>query len=95
MTVEAKKKNKQLFEVKIDGVGKQAQYLLRKKDELKDLTETVKKAETNLILELLASKRNSITLDGKIISVKHVDSKETITITSEVTKKKSFWKKRR
>lgn len=69
---------KQLVNVTKDGVGRQAEFYIRKSEELKSAKEAFAKSETQLVAELLLAGRKSIDLGGETLSVNHIDSKDKI-----------------
>jgi hypothetical protein len=70
----------ELIEVKLDAVGKAAKVYIEAKDTKKKATDTCKKAEEALILELHKAKRQSITLDNCTLKVQIISAKEKIVV---------------
>ena len=73
-------KQAKLLEVEADEVGKCANKYLDVRDDKEKAEEDLADAEETLIAALRKAERQSITLDGRVISIKHFDSRDKISI---------------
>ena len=73
-------KQANLLEVDMDEVGKCADRYLDIKDDKEKVEENLSDAELALLAALRRAKRQSITLNGHVLSVKHFDSRDRISV---------------
>ena len=73
------------IKVKTDAVGRAAKAYLKARDALATAKENADDAAANLVKKMRDSKRQSINVEGHVVTLKHVEAQDALTVKKAKT----------